>query len=144
MPDDKLPWWRWGCGDLVTPRDRRNLRQFNSWTFGWAVSLVAASLALTRGWIVSPILVWSAIATSCLLGLAACWMYVRFLREADELLRKIQLEGLAIGFGVGCVFVGGALLAEASGLPRVDPSAPMVAMLAGWSVGQWLAARRYR
>ena len=32
--------------------------------------------------------------------------YIRFLRVADELLRKIQLEGFALGFGLGAVLIG--------------------------------------
>src|ERR1044072_5487938 len=38
-------------------------------------------------------------------GLVGIRAYIRFLREADELLRKIQLEALAIAFGVGVLFM---------------------------------------
>mgnify|MGYP001950570376 CR=1 FL=1 len=37
------------------------------------------------------------------LGVATVFVYVKFLHEAEELQRKIQLEALALGFGVGLV-----------------------------------------
>ena len=79
-----------------------------------------------------------------MLGVVACARYVRFLRRADELLRQIQLEGLALGFGAGMVFMFGYALAERAGAPPLDVADPLLPMAGCWVLGQWLATRRYR
>jgi hypothetical protein len=68
---------------------------------------------------------------------------LRFLRQADELLQKIQLEGLAIGFAAGAFFALGYQLLEHLGAPELDVSAPVTVMMFGWAFGQLLASRRY-
>ncbi|HSM15358.1 MAG TPA: hypothetical protein VLA66_14925 [Thermoanaerobaculia bacterium] len=56
--------------------------------------------------------------------LAASLACLRFLREADELLRKIHLEGMAYGFGVAFVLSTGAPLAERAGARRQGQVSP--------------------
>lgn len=92
-----------GCQGM-TARDRRNSRTTNWWLAGWMVSFLATSFAL-KGEHLSPgPLAWLAVGTCTALGLIVGHYYLRFIREADELLRKIQLEALAIGFGAA--FIG--------------------------------------
>ena len=50
---------------------------------------------------------WSVAILPDALGIGALLAYVRFLQRADELMQRIQLEGLALGFGVGVVFATG-------------------------------------
>jgi hypothetical protein len=69
---------------------------------------------------------------------------MRFLREADELVRKIELEGLAIGFGVGVLFLLGYQLLEQVGLPEISAHKTAAVMLFAWLFGQVIARRRYR
>ncbi len=63
---------------------------------------------------------------------------------ADELLRKIQLEGLALGFGAGVIFAMSYQLLERAGAPQLQVSDTVVVMMVGWAVGQLLGLRRYR
>lgn len=92
-----------GCQGM-TSRDRRNSRITNWWLVGWMVSFLATSLAF-KGEHLSPgPLAWLAVGACTVLGLVVVHYYLRFIREADELLRKIQLEALAIGFGAA--FIG--------------------------------------
>lgn len=91
------------CCSQMTQRDRRNARRANYWLFGWMLSFVGIIFAirsevLPEGW-----LTWLAIAASTVLGFVAIMAFVRFLREADELLRKIQFEALALGFGAAMI-----------------------------------------
>lgn len=88
----------------MTQRDIRNARTTNVWVLVWAVCFVGLSFAVRGGQLAPGLLAWAAVAACTLLGLVVVWYYMRFLREADELLRKIQLEALAIGFGAG--FIG--------------------------------------
>ncbi|HEX2059549.1 MAG TPA: hypothetical protein VHK90_02310, partial [Thermoanaerobaculia bacterium] len=81
-------------------------------------------------------------ATIVLMTMAAR-AYVMFLRGADELLRKIQLEALALAFGAGGVFMIGWRLCERLGAPKLDVNDPFVVMAVVWGLGQWLGFRRY-
>ena len=78
------------------------------------------------------------------MGLAPLVAYLRFLRQADEMLRKIQFEGLAFGFGAGIVFSIGYELLASAGAPALPPSATAAVMLVSWSIGQLVGWRRYR
>jgi hypothetical protein len=69
--------------------------------------------------------------------------YVRFLREADELLRQIHLDALAVGFGGGFVFITTYRLLERAGAHRLDINDSLLVMIVCWLVGMWRARRRY-
>jgi hypothetical protein len=81
------------------------------------------------------------------LGLLAVGLYA-FLREADELVRRIHLEAIVVGFWTGTGFGIGYRLLEHAGLRALNPSmtiAIMVAvMLLGYAVGRFRAGKRYR
>jgi hypothetical protein len=93
-----------GCCQGMTERDRRNARTTNYWMFGWMVVFVGSTFAMRGGYLEPGLLAWVLLAACTALGLVVVHFYMRFLRDADELLRKIQLEALAIGFGAA--FVG--------------------------------------
>jgi hypothetical protein len=143
---ERLGWWRWmtSCAGMMTETDRRNSNRFTGWTFAWAVSFVGATLVLKAGLVPEGAASWAVALAPDVLGVAALLAYVRFLRQTDELLRKIQLEGLAVGFGVGVVFAMGYRLLERAGAPGLDIDDPVLVMLFAWVVGQLVALRRYR
>lgn len=128
----------------LTPRDRRNQQRLLIWFFVWMVSWVAANIAIKEGWASAGA---SAIAVAIfptLLGVATMLAYWKFLREADELQRKIQLEGLAIGFGIGIV---GALtihvLGRAGILTAIDLGDVASLMMVAYAIAVVIGARRY-
>jgi hypothetical protein len=139
----RRPWWAWGaCGDLPE-RDLRNLRRFTLWSLAWAISFVAATFLLAEELVpAGPIQVAVAVMPT-ILGLGAIWSYVVFLRQADELQRKVHLEALAAGFGTGMIFMMGYRLLERIGAPELDMNDPLLVMLLVWAVWQMVAARRY-
>ena len=137
------PWWAW-CGTRdLTATDRHNLRRFNLWALAWMAAWVAATFAVRFGGERLGPAAWLLAAVPILLGVAAIVSYWQFLRHADELLRLIQLEGLALGFGSGAVFMVSYRLLERLGAPTLDTSDPLLVMVVAWAIGQWLAARRY-
>ena len=69
---------------------------------------------------------------------------VDFLRNADELLRKIQLQGLAMGFGAGVVFVTGYQLLEAAGAAQMQTDHLIMVMMFSWVAGQLYGMWHYR
>jgi hypothetical protein len=139
---ERAPWWAWGC-TYLTPRDRKNVARFNLLALAWALSFVAARLLIESGMVASRPAVWAVAAAPLAVGIATVTAYVHFLRHADELLRQIHLEGLALGFGGGMLYeMGFRLLEEATGLPKMALSDPVLVMVVFWALGMMRATRR--
>jgi hypothetical protein len=132
------------CSSLYTPRDARHIWVFNSWLAAGVFCFLAATYLLTKKEPIAPIAVSYALtaATVGLLMMAAR-AYVIFLRDADELLRKIQLDALAYSFGAAVIFMFGWRLCERLGAPKLDVDDPVFVMMVVWGVAQWLGYRRY-
>ncbi len=70
--------------------------------------------------------------------------FIRFLREMDELQRRIQFE--AFGFSLGCTALATFTLGflERAGFPQISMVWVLPMMIAFWGIGSALASRRYR
>ena len=143
LPRERKLSFRKACRSHMTEADRRNALIFTMWVLAWGLSFVAATFLLADEIVVTAPLTWLVALVPTALGLQAIRSYVRFLRAADELLRKVHLEGLALGFGAGVIFVMGYGLLEHIGAPALDISDPIVVFFFFWALGQWLAMRRY-
>ena len=130
------------CGDL-TANDRRNVMRYNGWMLGWMVLWAGALLLIAKAGLAGP-LAWALAALTVVPGVLGLHAYVRFLRQADELLRKIQLEALALAFGIGVLFMMSWRLFERLGAPELDLNDPVLVMFVVWAAAQWWVARRYR
>lgn len=137
--------WRrvlaWDRG--LTPRDRRNQKRFVVALIAWALSQTGAVPVLENGWVPAGAAATAVALVPIAVGFLALLAYLRFLRQADEMTRRMQLEGLAIGFGAGTVFTMGYPVLETAGWPVAPDSTPAVVLMLGWGVGQLLAVRRY-
>ncbi len=127
---------------LFTPRDARNYRVFSSWMVGSMLVFVAATL-LIDGKYIPNALGWGLTGLTVVLLLASIRSYIHFLRNADELLRKVHLDALALSFGSGVVAMMGYRLCERLGAPKLDVNDPFLVMVLVWALGQWLGTRRY-
>lgn len=144
-PEPRKPWFSWGCNGDLSERDRRNLRRYNAWVLTFGFLFVASVALLARSGVVEgTVMRWIVALVPDVVGVMAVRAYVRFLRDADELVRKIHLEATALGFGAGVVFILGYALAELAGAPRMDTPIPAAVMLLLAGLGQWLGMRRYR
>ena len=131
------------CSQGMRPADRRNVRRVNGWLLGWMVVFVAATFALESGMLGEGLGAWLAIAASTALGIVAIRNFVRFLREADELLRKIQVEAIALGFGAGFLaFFTGSLVARLLDRPLVAGDVFLV-MITAYVLGVIIGTKRY-
>ena len=128
---------------LHTPRDSRHLGAFSRWVLAFATVLAAGTILLGGGYVQPQPLAWLLPVAALLLGIGTVRAYVAFLRGADELLRKIHLEALALAFGVAVISMPVYRLCERLGAPKLDVIDPMFVMLLAWSAGQWMGARRY-
>jgi hypothetical protein len=125
-----------------TPRDRASLRRLNIACLCWAIAFLGATLLLDGHALEGPA-AWLAAAAPGGLATIVVLRYVRFLDVADELLRQIHLDALAIGFGAGFVFMTTYRLLERTGAPQLDINDSLLVMVACWGIGMWRAKRRY-
>ncbi len=138
------PWWSFGCVGEMTPTDIRNLGRFNAWALIWAFTYVAVIFTLKAGWRADLPTVRAALALAPVIAaLRALLAYRTFLSAADELLRKIHLEAIALGFAVGFVLATGWPLLERVGAPPLETALIGSLMVLGWGLGQGLGRRRY-
>ena len=122
-----------------TPLDQKNQKNFFHWTLLWAVTLLATTWMLKAEYVTAP-LSWIIAVLPSMLGIGALFSYMRFLRQADEFIRKIELEGLALGFGGGVLFLMGYSALEQVGMPALGHKSGAV-MLFAWVFGQLIARR---
>ncbi|MBA3913997.1 MAG: hypothetical protein H0X25_09135 [Acidobacteriales bacterium] len=69
---------------------------------------------------------------------------VRFLREVDELQRKIQIEAIAFGFTFSAVLTLGYGFLQNVGLPQLNWTLVWPLMAISWIIGLGISSRRYR
>jgi hypothetical protein len=134
--------WAWWCGGK-TPRDRRNAVRVLWSTGAWAVSFVGGSELIRREIVPTGWISWLLASVPTVIAVLALLAYGRFLREADELSRKIHLQALALGFGGGWFAIAGYRVFELLGAPRVDRGTVVLVMAALYSIGIVLARLRY-
>ena len=130
------------CGDM-TESDRRNLNRANIWLAFWLVCFAASTFLIKGEVAATGIAGWIVAAIPLVVGLGAMLAYGRYLRHADELQRRIQLQALALGFGVAFFFGFGYRLLEKVGAPTVEISDVSVVMAFFYFIGLWLGRSRY-
>jgi hypothetical protein len=139
----------WLAACWGTAADRRNQIRFMVWTFAWAVVFLF-STALLRGRLaafglqVGGTAAWLVASVPIVVAVGALRAYLRFLRMADELTRLIQLQGLAVGFGVGVIFLLGWELFEAAGARSLDAGDAVAVLVLAWVLGQLYGTWRFR
>lgn len=124
-------------------RNCRNQRRVLLWALLWACSFIAVALGIKKEWLPFGAVL-AGVAGNSLLGIATVLAYRRFLQEIDELRRKIEVEALALAFGVGVI--GGLaywLLAVSGALPLTGFAYVFSAMLLAHSAGVLIGRRRY-
>ena len=131
-------------GLCSTPqRDRRNQWRILVWSFVWALSFTAVTLVIKKEWLPFGLTLAGVIGTA-LFGIVTVLAHRRFLQETDELRRKIELEALALAFGVGVV--GGLtywLLAVMGEVPAKDFAYVFLVMIVTHPIGVLIGLRRY-
>lgn len=130
------------CSAAFTARDAQNYRTFNWWMMSAVLTFVAATLLIDGKFVPAPV-GWTLTAATAILMIGSMRSYIVFLRSADELLRKVHLEALALAFGAGVVAMMTYRLCERLGAPKLDVNDPFIVMMIVWAAGQYLGFRRY-
>jgi hypothetical protein len=126
-----------------SPRERWAATWFAVTCLAWAVSFVAAAAVLNRE-LVAARASWAVAAVPAVFAVATLLVCVRYLRELDELQRRVQLGALAFACGMTWVAIAAYPLFELVGAPKADSSSYMLVMVFSYMVGIIVAGVRYR
>ena len=127
-----------------TEAEQRNIRSVRIWCVVWGAGFCAVMTALESFPQLPRSFAWLLAIIPIALGIPALLANVRFIREADEFMRKVQLQGIAIGFAVGFVFCLGCQALEHVGAPRLPVIFVTLPLGLGWAIGSFMVAYRHR
>ncbi len=127
----------------TTQRDRKNERLINQWALAWVFTWMGATFGLKYSWLsgIQAVLV---IIFCTALGVGTLMAYRHFLRDADELLRKIHYDAFAVSLGV--TLVGGVaytLLAKAGFVSEEGTTVTLLLMTGAYMISIVTGLRRY-
>lgn len=132
------------CARSTTPRDRRNMRRMIGWITLWGVFFTLASQLLKRGIVEQGPLGWLLALLPIPAFAMVVWAYAKFIREADELQRQIQLNAIAGAFGFGMFAITCYEVLERAGAPETAPDDYFLLMAVLYAVFSVYGSYRYR
>ena len=128
-----------------TERTRRDLRRLMSWTLAWVVTMAVATFGPLEVWD-SAGLTLLAILVNLAIGLGMIWANVRHLDTLDEMMRRIQVEAMALALGIGVVVGMSYSLLDSTDLISGDAEIGFVILLISLTYfgAVIVGSRRYR
>jgi hypothetical protein len=108
-------------------RDRRNAATVLIWTAIWAFAITTTMRTIRAGYAEGD-LAWGLVALTAVITVATLAAYVRFIRDADEMIRRVYVNALAFGFAAGVVFSAANGIASAMGGPAYGTNEMVVVM----------------
>ena len=127
-----------------TKVEQRNIRSVWFWCSVWVAGVFAAAIAHKAFPQLRSPFVWLLALVPIGLSFPLVLANVRFIREADEFMRKVQLEGIAIGFAASFVFCLGYQALEHLGAPRLSMGVAAAPLGLGWAIASFIVAYRHR
>lgn len=132
------------CKNLPA-RDIKNANRVNLWAIAWAASLAMIRFVSEYEWYSATLPVAVAFVLNSAIGVGMILAYKRFLKELDEMERKIQLDSLALSVGVTVVVFGGySILDKAGMVPELRATNLIVLMALTYMVGIIVGRIRYQ
>jgi ABC-type tungstate transport system substrate-binding protein len=130
------------CG--ASPRDKQNSRRILYWMLAWMGTWLGVGWSIRNDLLDQGLPAILASIVPTVTGIGAIFAYRRFLREADELRRKIELDALAVAFGVG--LVGSLtywLLGRSGAVAEVDLLWMVAVMMMAYGLSVFIGQVRY-
>ena len=132
------------CKNLPA-RDIKNANIVNLWAVAWAGSLAIISFISDYEWYSATLPIIMAFVINSGIGVGMILAYIRFLKELDEMERKIQLDALALSVGVTLATFGGYSILEQAGMaPELKASSLIVLIALTYMAGIIVGRIRYR
>jgi hypothetical protein len=114
----------------------------------WALSVMFVVKAIEEPGFTSPVRLEIGIGIVAISGLAFVWSMYRWLLKADEMIRKVETEALALGLGLGLLgfLVFNQLIHSGHKLSGIlEPvSAPIGPFVFGYVLARFIIYLRYR
>lgn len=126
-----------------SPRERRAGGWFSVAGLAWAVAWVTAVHTLGHK-LVAPPASLAVAAAPAVLAVVMLLLFMRYLRELDELQRRIQLGALAFSLGAMWIAVTAYPVFELAGAPKAASAPYVLVMAVSYMVGNIIAWVRYR
>jgi len=116
------------------------------WTLAWVASLALARFGPSLLWDSQQMASWAAVAINLAFGIGWIAAHARYLREIDELQRKIMQDAMAVTLGVAWVVGFAYVVADAADLIARDVGigALSVLMAVVYMVATVVGQLRYR
>ena len=128
-----------------TARTRKNTIRLVSWVFAWTATMVLADKAELYQWYSSAWMSILAIVINGGIGLGMIVTFMRYLKQLDELQRKIQLDALALSMGIALVgSFSYSLLVTTNFITDAEISDIILLMTITYMVGLIIGQVRYR
>ena len=132
------------CKNLPA-RDIKNANLVNLWAIAWAASLAIISFISKYEWYSATLPITMAFVFNSGIGVGMILAYKRFLKELDEMERKIQLDALASSVGVTLVVFGGYSILDKVGMaPELQASSLIVLIALTYMAGIIIGRIRYQ
>ena len=133
------------CSRGLPSRDIQNANRVNLLALLWALSLGSTSFLAHLGYLATT---WVVVSCFILHGTIGIWMllvFKRFLRQLDEMERKIQLDALALAVGVSIIgFSLYSILDMANLLPDLKAAYLVVLLALTYMLGIIFGRLNYR
>ena len=132
-------------GWTATESDTRNERRIIGWSIAMAVTFVAATFVIEGDIVTNTAVTVLLTAGVGALGVVLVLAYRRFIDQTDELMRKIQLEALALTVGAGWVsaFVYSLLQNGDLVSPEWATTTLIMVLAITYTIGVAIGRRRY-
>ena len=126
-------------------RDIKNANRVNLLAFAWMMTLLLSSISNEYQWFDSILAIIVAFVLHTGIGILMVFSFRKFLKELDDLERKIQLDALALSVGVTIIsFSSFSILSKAGLIAELDQSALIVLMALTYMVGIIAGRIKYR
>lgn len=116
----------------ASPVERRARIAVTAWSLAWVVAFLVTDAAIDRAWVQGEAAVVTLTAGVALVGVVWLRSYARFIRRTDELMRKIQLDAMALAIGAGFVSGFTLILLDAAGIVDGRLGHVLTAMVAAY------------
>ncbi len=131
--------------DGFTARNMKSTIRLMCWAFAWTGTMVLADKAELYEWHSSALISILAIVINAGIGIGMIVTFMRYLKQLDELQRKIQLDALALSMGIALVgSFSYSLLVTANFITDAEISDIILLMTITYMVGLIVGQVRYR
>ncbi|SFD49316.1 hypothetical protein [Pseudoalteromonas denitrificans] len=129
----------------IPSKDAKNATKILFWIIAFAITMVLPNVAIKLNWFDSNLLIMMSVIFHGITGIGVVLAYKRFLKELDELERKIQFDALVVALGTALVSTSVYAILKTTGLVgSVNLSIIIMLISVTYAVSLIIGRVRYR